>query len=343
MYRETALCACSSVLALTVEADRGGMAHMHTPLPWPWASPSPLPLPWRMPQPRSLALRKRAPWGFLLRLPCWGGILALCASAAELPGWKLVWSDEFDRAGRPDPAKWTYEEGFIRNRELQFYTANRSENARVEDGCLVIEARKERLPNPAYQPDAPERRWAARREFAEYTSASLTTRGLAAWTYGRFEARAKVPSGRGTWPAFWTLGTNIREIGWPTCGELDILEYVGHAPGVVHANVHTRGFNHTRGNGRGASTRVPDAETAFHVYAVEWTPRALAFSVDGKEYFTCSNDGSGVDSWPFDAPQYLILNLAIGGAWGGQQGVDDAIFPQRYLIDYVRVYQRAGP
>ncbi len=262
------------------------------------------------------------------------------SSIAQAADWNLVWSDEFDRDGLPDPAKWSYEEGFVRNRELQYYTVERSQNARVEAGHLVIEARKEQYPNPRYQADAPERRWQQRREHADYTSASLITRGRAAWTYGRIEVRAKLPSGRGTWPAIWMLGTNMSAVGWPACGEIDIMEYVGHDPGVVHANVHTRGYNHARGNGRGARVNVPDAEQAFHLYAVEWTPEKLEFFVDDRKYFTLENDGTGVDSWPFDAPQYLILNLAIGGAWGGQQGIDDAIFPQRFLIDYVRIYQR---
>lgn len=267
------------------------------------------------------------------------GLFALMGHTGE---WKLIWADEFDREGPPDPAKWSHEEGFVRNRELQYYTKGRAENARVENGHLVIEARRERFPNARYQADAPERRWQQHREFADYTSASLTTRGRAAWTCGRIETRVKMPSGRGTWPAIWTLGTNTSQVGWPAGGEIDILEYVGHEPGVVHANVHTRGFNHARGNGRGARLKVPDAETAFHVYALEWTPQKLEFFVDDRKFFTLDNDGKGVDSWPFDAPQYLILNLAIGGAWGGQKGVDDSIFPQRFVIDYVRVYQRAG-
>lgn len=271
----------------------------------------------------------------------WCGLFVL-ASALTCPGdsWKLVWADEFDRDGLPDPARWTYEEGFVRNQELQYYTVARTNNARVENGRLIIEAHKEQFPNPRHQPDAPENRWQLRRPHAEYTSASLTTRGRAAWTYGRFEVRARLPSGRGTWPAIWMLGTNIRQVGWPACGEIDIMEYVGHEPGVIHANVHTRGFNHTRGNGRGSRIRVPDAERTFHVYALEWTPQRLDFFVDDRKFFTLENDGTGPDSWPFDAPQYLILNLAIGGTWGGQKGVDDSIFPQRYEIDYVRVYQK---
>jgi beta-glucanase (GH16 family) len=266
--------------------------------------------------------------------------LLFLACAPHPSDWDLVWSDEFNKDGLPDPARWNYEEGFVRNRELQYYTVGRSENARVENGHLVIEARREEWPNARHQPDAPERRWQQHRPQAHYTSASLTTRDRAEWTYGRIEVRAQLPGGRGTWPAIWTLGSNIGEVGWPACGEIDIMEYVGHDPGVVHANVHSRGYNHTRGNGRGAHIKIPDAETAFRVYAVEWTPEQLRFFVDDLLYFTLRNDGTGVDSWPFDAPQFLILNLAIGGAWGGQQGVDDSIFPQRFLIDYVRVYRR---
>lgn len=254
--------------------------------------------------------------------------------------WKLVWSEEFDRGGLPDTTKWVYEEGFIRGREEQYYTSGRSENARVEDGFLIIEARKENIPNARYRPDAPAKHWQQQRKQAGYTSASLTTQGRASWTYGRIEARAKLPSGRGVWPAIWTLGTNRSEVGWPACGEIDIMEYVGHEPGVIHANVHTRGFNHNNGNGRGARLTVPDAGTAFHVYAVEWTPQKLEFFVDDRKFFSLTNDGTGANSWPFDAPQYLIMNLAIGGEWGGRKGVDDSIFPQRMMVDYVRVYQR---
>lgn len=266
-----------------------------------------------------------------------GLVFVTAAAAAE---WKLVWSDEFNQDGRPDSTKWTYEEGFVRNRELQYYTKDRTENARVAGGNLIIEGRHEPFPNPGYRADAPERRWQQNRESAEYTSASLTTRGLTSWTYGKIEVRAKLPSGRGTWPAIWTLGTNIGQVGWPACGEIDIMEHVGHEPDAVHANVHTRGYNHARGNGRGQRLALPNAEQDYHVYTVEWTPQQLVFSVDTREFFTCKNDGTGVDAWPFDAPQYLILNLAIGGSWGGAQGVDPAAFPQRFLIDYVRVYQQ---
>jgi beta-glucanase (GH16 family) len=271
----------------------------------------------------------------------WTTLAALAVSTAPPTEWKLVWSDEFDRAGLPDPSRWDYETGFVRNDERQFYTHGRKENARVEGGMLVIEARKERWRNPAF--DAAAKRGGGKRrlsEFAEYTSASLTTRGKAVWTHGRIEVRARLPSGRGTWPAIWTLGTSMPEVGWPACGEIDIMEFVGFEPGVIHANIHTRKYNHVKKTGKGDKVKVPDASEKFHVYAVEWDGDRMDFFVDDRKYFTYLNDGSGADAWPFDKDQYLILNLAIGGSWGGQKGIDDAIFPQKYLIDYVRVYQR---
>ena len=264
-------------------------------------------------------------------------LLSLSASAGE---WRLVWSDEFDKPGLPDPAKWSYETGFVRNNEQQFYTPERKENARVEDGLLIITARKERFPNPAFRPGTNlASRARGNREFADYTSASLTTRGKAAWTYGRVEVRAKLPAGRGTWPAIWMLGAD-RQAGWPACGEIDIMEFVGFEPGVVHANIHTKKYNHVQKTGKGDKISIPDASDAFHVYALEWDAEHLDFFVDDHKYFTFRNEGTGRDAWPYDRDQFLILNLAIGGAWGGAKGIDDAAFPQRYCIDYVRVYQK---
>ena len=266
-------------------------------------------------------------------------VLLLLAASTFAGDWKLVWSDEFDTPGLPDPARWNYEEGFIRNNEVQFYTRERKENARVEDGMLVIEARKERFKNPAFDPNATNKGRGRRGvEFADYTSASLTTRGKAAWRYGRIEVRAKLPLGRGTWPAIWTLGAD-RTQGWPACGEIDIMEFVGFEPGVIHANIHTRAYNHVKKTGKGSVVNIPDASEAFHVYALEWDPQRLDFFVDDKKYFTYANEGTGEDVWPYDKEQYLMLNLAIGGAWGGVKGIDDTIFPQPYHIDYVRVYQ----
>jgi beta-glucanase (GH16 family) len=269
-------------------------------------------------------------------------IFSLAALARPCPAadWQLVWSDEFEKPGLPDPARWDHETGFIRNDELQYYTRERKENARVEGGMLIIEARKERMKNPAYDPSTPSRRGGRKREFAEYTSASLVTRGKASWTYGRIEVRAKLPSGRGTWPAIWTLGTDFGATPWPACGEIDIMEFVGFEPGNIHAHVHTRKYNHIAKTDKGDKTPVADASEKFHLYAVEWDAERIDFFVDGLKYFSYLNEGTGTDAWPFDKPQYLILNLAIGGSWGGQKGVDDEIFPQRFTIDYVRVYQK---
>ena len=267
---------------------------------------------------------------------------ALSANAAD---WKLVWNDEFDKPGLPDGAKWDYETGFIRNHEKQFYTRARKDNARVENGMLVIEAKREKKLAPGSGPPAKlsgDGGASGVPADAEYTSASLTTRGKAAWTYGRIEVRAKLPSGRGTWPAIWTLGTNIDSAGWPGCGEIDIMEFVGFEPGVVHANIHTKKYNHVMNTGKGGKLTIPDASQAFHIYSVEWDAQTIEFFVDDRKYFTYRNEGTGPDAWPYGNDQFLILNLAIGGDWGGQRGIDDAIFPQRYEIDYVRVYQKPG-
>jgi beta-glucanase (GH16 family) len=261
----------------------------------------------------------------------------VCAFAAQ---WKLVWSDEFDRDGLPDPARWTYEEGFVRNQELQYYTRARAENARIEGGVLILEARRERYPNPLFQPGSTD--WRRAREFAEYTSASVTTEGKASWRYGRIEVRAKLPTGRGLWPAIWMLGVNRREVGWPRCGEIDIMENVGYDPELIHANIHTEAYNHVRGTNKGNRIRVEKPWADFHVYALEWTPERLDFYVDDRKYFTYENEKTGPATWPFDQPFYLILNVAVGGGWGGRQGVDPAVFPQRMEVDYVRVYQQ-GP
>ena len=270
----------------------------------------------------------------------WVLLLVLASTSAQAADWKLVWSDEFDKPGQPDSTKWNYEEGFIRNQERQFYTRARLENARVEDGMLVIEARKE----PFAAPVRTSRKKSVKKtdkqpEMAEYTSASLTTLGKADWTFGRIEVRAKLPNGRGMWPAIWTLGTNIGQVGWPTCGEIDIMENVGFDPDVIHANIHTKSYNHAIRTNKGSRIVIPKPHQDFHVYAIEWRPERIDFFVDKTKYFTFDNEGKGTDAWPYDKPQYLILNIAVGGAWGGQKGIDDGIFPQRMYVDYVRVYQ----
>ena len=238
---------------------------------------------------------------------------------------KLVWADEFDKAGLPDTTKWAYEVGGNGwgNNELQFYTNRRADNARIEGGKLIIEAKKE-----DYQG-------------RNYTSARLLTRGKAEWKYGRIEALAKLPAGRGTWPAVWMLGKNIPTAGWPRCGEIDIMEHVGFDEGVVHGTVHTEAYNHGKKTQKGQQIPVPDATQAFHLYAIEWTPDKIDFFVDDRKYYTVEKSvlGSNVAEWPFDQPFYLILNVAVGGNWGGQKGVDETIWPRRMEVDYVRVYQ----
>ena len=246
------------------------------------------------------------------------------------PGWKLVWSDEFDHEGLPDPAKWAYDVGVGHdgwgNHELEFYTKARPENARVEQGHLVIEARREP--------------WQGR----AYTSARLVTKDKADWTHGRFEIRARLPLGRGTWPAIWMLPTiwNLGNGDWPDNGEIDIMEHVGYDPGVIHASTHSQKNQWRHKNQRTATLPVPDAGTAFHTYALEWDAEEIRIYVDDQHYFTSRKDGGDWTSWPFTRNFHLVLNLAVGGDWGGAKGVDETAFPRRMEVDYVRVYQEAA-
>jgi beta-glucanase (GH16 family) len=264
--------------------------------------------------------------------------IVLLASVSSAQEWKLVWSDEFNYEGLPDPTKWDYEEGFIRNHESQYYTRGRKENARVENGMLIIEARKESFPNARFNPNAT--RGPATRPSADYTSASLVTRGKARWTYGRIEVRAKLPEGRGVWPAIWMLGADQRRTHWPACGEIDIMEFIGRIPDLVHATVHFQ--KDGRHGSSGSTLHVDKPFDDFHVYSVEWTPQKMDFYFDDRKYHSfnvADADENGQN--PFHKPQYLILNLALGGDWG--QAIDDSKLPQNLLIDYVRVYQRETP
>jgi beta-glucanase (GH16 family) len=247
--------------------------------------------------------------------------------------WKLVWSDEFDYVGLPDPAKWDYEEGFIRNNEAQYYTRARKENARVEDGMLIIEGRKEQFANARFNPDA--KRGPTSRPSADYTAASIITRNKARWTFGRIEVRAKLPQGRGVWPAIWMLGTSGR---WPAGGEIDIMEFVGHSPKLVHATVHFQKDGQHRSSGNKLAVEKPFDD--FHVYAVEWFPDRMDFYFDQQKYHTFPiTQADNNNDNPFRKPQYLLINLALGGGWGGQ--IDESIFPQKFLVDYVRIYQQS--
>lgn len=247
-------------------------------------------------------------------------------------GYSQVWADEFDRAGAPDPAKWLYDTSRNQagwyNNELQYYAADRRENVRVENGHLILEARRERL---ADRPDFGGQ---------DYASGKLVT--PASWTYGFIEVRAKLPCGRGIWPAIWMLGTD-GTVGWPALGEIDIMEHVGWDPGRVHGTIHTKAYNHVAHTQRGANTLVPDACTAFHTYQLDWNADRILIGRDGRAFMRFDNDHKGdPTTWPFDKPQYLILNIAVGG-WGGQKGIDPAAFPARMDIDYVRVWQAPTP
>ena len=238
--------------------------------------------------------------------------------------YRLVWADEFSVDGLPDATRWDYDTDRNRlgwyNNELQYYSGPRLDNAQVSAGRLRITARRESL---STAPD-----WGGQR----YTSTRLITRGKAAWTYGFFEIRAKLPCGRGTWPAIWMLGTGGI---WPDDGEIDIMEQVGSNASRVFGTVHTRAGS--GGNSIGAATQVADACTAFHDYQLHWTADEITIGVDGVVYFRYANPGTGRDRWPFDASQYLLLNIAIGGVLGGP--VDDGIFPVVMEIDHVRIWQ----
>lgn len=237
----------------------------------------------------------------------------------------LVWSDEFDYTGLPSPAKWSYDtagnEAGWGNNESQFYTQARLKNAEVKDGFLHITAHKEDYKG------------------FKYTSARLVTKGKGDWLYGRIEVRAMIPDGRGMWPAIWMLPTDWAYGGWPKSGEIDIMENVGYDPYVIVGSAHTEAYNHTIGTHKSGKITIPTCYSEFHVYAVEWELKEFRVYVDNKHYFTYRNEGSGYKVWPFDKRFHLLLNVAVGGNWGGAQGIDDSVFPRTMVVDYVRVYQ----
>lgn len=236
---------------------------------------------------------------------------------------KLVWSDEFNYKGLPDNRRWSYDTGGHGwgNNELQYYTAKRASNAKVTNGRLIITAKKEAYKN------------------AKYTSARLVTKHKGDWKYGRIEVRAKLPKGRGIWPAIWMLSTDWKYGGWPESGEIDIMENVGYMPDSVFASIHTQAYNHAAGNGKTKGLLSKTLSTSFHVYAIEWNADAIDFYMDGKKFHSFKNEKTGNAAWPFDQMFHLILNVAVGGNWGGKEGVDEKIFPQTMEVDYVRVYQ----
>ena len=254
-------------------------------------------------------------------------LLIFLFSCSQDKKWKLIWSDEFTYTGLPDSTKWTAETGGHGwgNNELQYYTAGRKENARVENGLLTIEARKEN--------------W----EGMKYTSVRLITKNKGdpiaiGWQYGKIEVKAKLPKGLGTWPAIWMLGSTT-PLKWPDDGEIDIMEHVGFNHGFIHASIHSKKFNHTIGTQKTDTIEVKDCSENFHLYSLEWNKDSVKVAVDGNFYFNFENEHSGYDAWPFDNKMFLLLNIAVGGNWGGQKGVDENIWPQQMEIDYVRVYQ----
>lgn len=237
----------------------------------------------------------------------------------------LVWSDEFNYTGLPDASKWGFDtEGNAwkwGNNEAQYYTSGRLKNAEVKDGLLYITAHKEDYAG------------------SSYTSARLRTKGKGDWLYGRIEVKARIPDGRGMWPAIWMLPTDWEYGDWPKSGEIDIMENVGYDPNIIVASAHTEAYNHTINTHKSGKARIQTCYSEFHVYALEWMGNEYKVYVDDLLIFTFRNEGTGYKVWPFNKRFHLLLNVAVGGNWGGAMGIDDTIFPRTMEVDYVRVYQ----
>ena len=239
--------------------------------------------------------------------------------------YKMVWNDEFNYIGLADSTKWSYDvegnEWNWGNNELQNYTSARKENSFVDGQYLHIVALKEK--------------W----DKKDYTSARLITKGKGDWLYGKIEVRAKLPGGKGIWPAIWMLSTDWEYGGWPKSGEIDIMEHVGYEPDTVYATAHTESYNHGIGTQKSNGLYLPDCEKEFHNYILEWDENEYRVFVDSTKYFTFKNERTGPKEWPFDKRFHLLLNVAVGGNWGGKNGLDKNIFPKEMLVDYVRIYQ----
>jgi len=236
---------------------------------------------------------------------------------------KLLWEDNFEKDGKPNDMIWNLETGGhgFGNNEFQYYT-NHDKNAFIKDGILNIVSYKEPFEN------------------REYTSAKLTTKNKKSIRYGRIEVSAKIPEGFGTWPAIWLLGNNMKEVGWPLCGEIDMMEHVGRHPKDIHFSLHTKTLNFHQHNQRTEVVYVPNLFNEFHEYAIEWKENEITFFLDKKKHQTFTRNDNDTDAeWPFNQEFYLILNLAIGGNWGG--AVDDQIFPSTMQFRYVKVYERS--
>lgn len=243
--------------------------------------------------------------------------------------WNLVWSDEFNDGVTVNQDNWNFNIGNWGwgNNELQYYTDNNSENARIENGNLIIEAHQQK-------------------DSKYWTSARLTTQGKVAFKYGKIEFRAKVPYGRGTWAAGWLLGDEYRdELSWPYCGEIDVLECVGYeindttGNGINHGSCHTRAYYFKQNNHITGEIEMEDMNGSFHTYGIEWYKDHIKAFVDGEHYYTYDKNANELE-WPFDKSHNIILNLAIGGGWGGLKGVDESFENHQFIVDYVRVYER---
>lgn len=235
--------------------------------------------------------------------------------------WVEIWSDDFNGT-EIDRSLWNYDVGGngFGNQEAQYYT-DRADNSYIDNGNLVIEAKKE-----SYNGN-------------DYTSAKLISQNKGDWKYGKFEIRAKLPTGNGLWPAIWMLPTNSVYGGWPASGEIDIMENVGYDPDVIHWNIHTEAYNHTINTNKGTSATFTSPSDNFYTYGLEWFEDYMIWTVDGVEQYRFDKEPNGYTVWPFDQEFYLILNVAVGGTWGGSQGINDNILPQKMEVDFVRVYE----
>ena len=249
--------------------------------------------------------------------------MAYVSLFAQRPKFELIWADEFNYTGLPDSTKWSFDVGGHGwgNAELQYYTSKRLENAKVDSGILTIKAIRESYKG------------------MNYSSARLVTAGKGDWLYGRVEARAKLPKGKGTWPAIWMLSTDWTYGAWPESGEIDIMEHVGYDPNVVHFSTHCLDYFFKIGTQKTSKMKLNRTDSAFYTYAVEWTPDRIDGFINDSLYFTVRNERNGWSKWPFDKPFHVILNIAVGGGWGGVMGVDTTIWPQKMEIDYVRAYK----
>lgn len=273
-------------------------------------------------------------------LLCCCGLVLLMTSCGQKPDqdiivrststeMNLVWSDEFEVDGLPDETKWNYDmgDGCPRtcgwgNNELQYYTKANLSNARVEGGNLILEAHKTAMGRK------------------QYTSARLVTKDKGDWKYGTISIRARLPTGLGTWPAIWMLPTENIYGNWPNSGEIDIMEHVGFAQDSIYGTVHTTVFNHMIGTEMSKASYQPDVESTFNTYTIEWDENGIKWLIDGQQYHSFENKEESEKEWPFDEKFHLIMNISVGGNWGGRMGVDSHIWPQRMEVDWVRVYQQ---